>query len=216
MKRLVLLLCVSLALGACDSPPPAPTVQTPPAPAPKATKAAPVVQRAPEPRKPAPAVGDARALVLKAAQSAVGTVEKTGHNDGPLIESMQRLVGIRAGADPYCAAFNFWSYHTAGQGAAVPRSGWSPDWVAKPTWTATRGGTTPRPADSWGIYFAKQGRVAHTGLVKEWKDAASLVITIEANTSPQAASGEADRNGDGIWSKRRPLRQIYAARAWLP
>jgi hypothetical protein len=43
-----------------------------------------------------------------------------------------------------------------------------------------------------------------------------VVVTVEGNTSPDAAPGSAaDRNGDGVWSKRRLIRQIFAVRDWM-
>lgn len=154
----------------------------------------------------------ARERVLAVAASLIGTTEATGKNDGPVIEAILNAAGASKG-DPYCAAFNFWCYSQAGLASLVPRSAWSPDWVRKPTWTLANGGKTPLPADTFGIYFASKGRVAHTGLIRQWGK--SVVVTVEANTSPQAATGEADRNGDGIWSKRRLTRQIYAVRNWI-
>jgi hypothetical protein len=42
------------------------------------------------------------------------------------------------------------------------------------------------------------------------------VLTVEGNTSPEAASGSAaDRDGGGVWSKRRLVRQIFAVRDWI-
>jgi hypothetical protein len=151
--------------------------------------------------------------VLVAAESLLGTTEATGRNDGPVIEAILASTGNRKG-DPYCAAFNFYCYQEAGLAKLVPRSAWSPDWVKNPTWTLAQGGRAPRPADAFGIYFPRKGRVAHTGLVKSW--APPTVLTIEGNTSPEAAAGSAaDRDGGGIWSKRRLVRQIHAARDWI-
>lgn len=155
----------------------------------------------------------ARERVLSIAVSLIGTTEATGRNDGPIIEAILKSAGASKG-DPYCAAFNFWCYQQAGLAHLVPRSAWSPDWVRNPTWTLANGGKTPLPADAFGIYFASKGRVAHTGLIRQWGK--SVVVTVEANTSPQTATGEADRNGDGIWSKRRLRSQIYAVKSWLP
>jgi hypothetical protein len=166
---------------------------------------------APDP-SPAQIIEDPRDKILAVAKSLLGTTEATGKNDGPVIETIQASTGNKKG-DPYCASFNFYVYREAGFGQAVPRSAWSPSWVARPTWTRASGGQTPLPADAFGIWFASKERVAHTGLVSKWRD--EVVVTVEANTSPQAATGEADRNGDGIWSKRRLVRQIYAVRNWL-
>jgi hypothetical protein len=153
-----------------------------------------------------------RERVLSVAQSLVGTTEATGRNDGPVIERILESTGNRKG-DPYCAAFNYYCYEEAGLGQLVPRSAWSPSWVAKPTWTRAEGGRTPEPADAFGIYFKAKKRVAHTGLVKKWGQA---VVTLEGNTSPDAAAGSAaDRDGGGIWSKRRLQSQIHSVRNWI-
>lgn len=155
---------------------------------------------------------DVRELVLEEAGSLIGTTEKTGHNDGPVIDAILATVGLAGTGSPYCAAFNRYSYDRAGLKYIGPRSAWSPDWVRNPTWTRATGGPTPLPADTWGIFW--NGRVRHTGLVREWGKHA--VVTIEGNTAPQAAAfTEADRNGDGIWSKRRLTSQIYAVRNWI-
>ncbi len=153
-----------------------------------------------------------RQTILTVGRKLIGTTEATGKNDGPVIEAIQKAAGIGKG-DPYCAAFNYWCYREADAAAYVPRSGWSPDWVSKPTWRQGNG-RTPRPADAFGIWFSSKGRVAHTGLIEDWGE--SSAVTIEANTSPSAEFGAAgDRDGDGIWRKRRLIRQIYAVRDWI-
>lgn len=155
-----------------------------------------------------------RERVLAVARGLVGTQEATGRNDGPQIEAILHAAGANKG-DPYCAAFNFWCYQQAGFARLVPRSAWSPDWVDRPTWTLRNGGRTPLPGDSWGIFFPRRGRVAHTGLVESW--GRDVVVTIEANTSPMAEPGSGkDRDGDGIWRKRRLTRQIHSVRSWFP
>jgi len=157
--------------------------------------------------------GHPRKRILSTALSLIGTREATGRNDGPLIEGILASTGNSKG-DPYCAAFCYWCYLQAGLGGIVPRSAWSPAWVARPTWSRDLGGATPLPGDPFGIYFASKGRVAHVGLVRQW--GRQSVVTIEANTSPEAASGSAaDRDGGGIWSKRRLIRQVHASRNWL-
>lgn len=159
------------------------------------------------------ASAEPRAAVLAAAQSAVGWQEATGRNDGPQIERILAGTGNRRG-DPYCAAFVYWSGLTAGFPKLYPRSAWSPDMVAAPTWTRARGGREPQPADTFGIYFPAKGRVAHTGLIEQ--NRGSVFVTIEGNTSPDAAPGSAaDRDGGGVWRKRRLRSQVHAVRDWI-
>ena len=160
----------------------------------------------------APSEG-ARSRVLATAVSLIGTRESTGQNDGPVVERILASTGNRRG-EPYCAAFNFFCYQQAGLASLVPRSAWSPDWAESPTWTRAKGGRTPQPSDSFGIYFASKGRVAHTGLIRSWGGA--VAVTVEANTSPEAVPGSpADRDGGGIWSKRRLTSQLYGVRDWI-
>lgn len=155
----------------------------------------------------------ARKRVLSTAIGLVGTREATGNNDGSVVEAILASTGNHRG-DPYCAAFCYYCYLQSGLASFVPRSAWSPDWVDRPTWTRKSGGKTPEPGDTFGIYFPSKDRVAHAGLVRSWGPRS--VVTIEANTSPEARAGSAaDRDGGGVWSKRRLIQQIYAVRNWL-
>lgn len=153
------------------------------------------------------APGDgARERILTVARSLIGIREATGHNDGPIVEAILASTGNAKG-DPWCAAANYYVYSRAGYGYLVPRSAWSPDWVAGATWKQGRG-TTPLPADSFGIYFSSLGRVGHTGLIEQWSN--SVAVTLEGNTNDQLS-----RDGDGYYRKRRLTRQIYAVRSWV-
>jgi len=153
-----------------------------------------------------------RERVLAVAAAEIGTTEKTGRNEGE-VEKYLRSVGLKKG-DPYCAAFVHWCGQQAlGSRNPFPRSGWSPDMVTRPDYIRGKG-RQPEAGDTFGIYFTSKGRVAHTGFVAGRKG--NSIITIEANTSPQAATGEADRNGDGVWRKIRPLSTIHSTKRWLP
>jgi hypothetical protein len=190
------------------SPTPAFVVATPtPAPTPLPT---------PEPiatPTPTPQLGE-RDRILQQARALIGERETHGSNRSPLIDRMNRLTGVPLGS-PYCAAFNAYVYDQAGiDRSRFPLSAWSPAWVAKPTWTRANGGKTPLPADAFGIWFSKLGRVAHTGLVERWESRSA--VTVEANTSPSAEFGSAsDRDGDGIHRKRRLHSQLHSVRNWL-
>lgn len=153
-----------------------------------------------------------RDRLMRTAISQIGVQEATGRNDGPVVKYLL-AVGLGTG-DPYCAAFVYWCGREAlGTFNPFPRSGYSPDFVTRPTWVRGRG-TTPAPGDAFGIYFREKGRIAHTGLVRGIQGRS--LRTVEANTSPSAATGEADRDGDGVWSKIRPLSTIHSVRRWLP
>lgn len=154
-----------------------------------------------------------RDSVVSVAQSAVGWKEATGNNDGENIDRILASVGLKGTRNPYCAAFCVFCYQEAGFGSAIPRSGWSPDLVANPTWYRGRG-ETPRTADIFGIFFPSKNRVAHCGIIEKWAN--GTAVTIEGNTNPQADEGsEADRNGEGVCRRWRPTMTIYAVKSYL-
>lgn len=155
----------------------------------------------------------ARAAIVAQAEALIGTVEATGRNDGAAIDRILASVGLEGTRAPWCAAANRYIYDRAGLRRTGPRSAWSPDWVKAPTWTRAKGGLTPLPGDSWGIWFASKGRIAHTGLVEKW---GPVVLTLEGNTSPDAVAGSAaDRDGQGFFRKRRLQSQIHSVRNWI-
>jgi hypothetical protein len=151
-----------------------------------------------------------RDRVVAEASKLMGLKETHGRNRSPIIDKMNLLANANYG-DPWCASFNAYVYRLADI-PKYPVSAWSPAWVANPTWTRAKGGETPKPGDPFGIYFSNKGRVAHTGLIKSWGDA---VQTYEGNTGPTGVVGEADRNGDGSYVKRRLKSQIYSVRNWI-
>lgn len=154
-----------------------------------------------------------RGAVLREAGAMVGVREVGGNNRGERIDAILDSVGLRGSGAAYCAAFNRYCYDRAGLAGVGPRSAWSPDWVASPTW-ADGQGAQPRPADVFGIYFSSAGRIAHSGLVERWGEYS--VLTVEGNTRPESAAGALDdREGGGIWRKRRLIRQIAAVRDWI-
>ena len=154
----------------------------------------------------------ARESLIATAIKEVGTQERTGHNDGP-VDKYLAAVGLGGTRNPYCAAFVYWTGRTAlGDRNPFPRSAWSPDFGSAPGARAQI--STARAGDTFVIYHSSLGRIGHTGLVRGWQG--RYLWTVEANTSPQASSGEADRNGDGVWSKLRDPRTIYRVKSWLP
>lgn len=171
-------------------------------------------QQASEKNAAATAKKDARTRIMDVARSQIGTRERTGNNDGP-VDKYLVAVGLGGTRNPYCAAFVRWcGVEALGKGCPYPRSAWSPDMVAKPTWKNGKG-TAPRAGDTFGIWFASKGRIAHTGLVESVRG--SMLVTVEANTSPDAGTGTAaDREGGGVWRRYRPLATIHSVRSWLP
>jgi hypothetical protein len=197
----ILLLTVLAAVFGMAAPRPAsgPAAAAPPAAAPASAT--------PKLRPPA----SDRAKIVATALREVGTQEKTGNNDGP-VDKYLAAVGLSKTRNPYCAAFVYWVGKNAGLSRnPFPRSAWSPDFLPA---GSTSKITTARPGDTFGIYFASKRRIAHTGLVRGWQG--RYLWTLEANTSPGQSTGEADRNGDGVWSKLRDPRTIHRVKSWLP
>lgn len=152
-----------------------------------------------------------RDRLVATALAQVGTQERTGQNDGS-VDKYLAAVGMAGSKNPYCAAFVYWVGKNAlGSKNPFPRSAYSPDFVGS---GATATISRARPGDTFGIYHASKGRVAHTGLVRALQG--RYLHTIEANTSPGHSTGEADRNGDGVWSKLRDVRTIHRIKSWLP
>lgn len=156
--------------------------------------------------------GGPRERVVEAANGYVGVHEVGGNNRGPQVEKFLKSSGANPG-DPWCAAFNVQCYLDGWpEGKGIwPRSAWSPDWSRNPTWTYAKKGTTPKPGDSWGIYFPSMRRVAHTGLIKEW--GTHFVLTFEGNTN-QAGTRDSFF-GDRVMVRKRPISSIYAVRNWV-
>lgn len=167
----------------------------------------------PEPAHEQPKLATPREDVLAVAKSALGWREKTGNNDGENIERILAACGLEGTRSPYCACFVVYCYQQAGVGAKIPRSAWSPDLVANPTWKMGRG-ETPRMADVYGIYFSSKGRIAHVGLVEKWGN--GVCVGIEGNTGPDAKEGsEADREGEGVYRRWRMTMAINCVRSFL-
>jgi hypothetical protein len=133
-------------------------------------------------------------------------VRESGENRGLEIDRWNTAAGAPLGS-PYCAAFV--SAMHAELGIPAVNSAWSPDWFS----------SKPRripfpaiaPGDVFGIFFPSKGRISHVGLVRDRKG--SFLLTVEANTSPDAAPGSAaDRDGQGVYSRRRPVALMKSER----
>lgn len=161
---------------------------------------------------PEPTPPTDRERVLAVAASEVGVKEKTGRNDGE-VDKYLVSVGLGGSRAPYCAAFVYWVGKEAlGDRNPYPRSAWSPSFLS--------GGKRvtsdyhPQGGEAFGIWFASKKRIAHTGLIESREG--NYLITIEGNTSSNAAVGSAaDREGHGVYRKRRHLRTVHSAHDWL-
>jgi hypothetical protein len=164
------------------------------------------------PKPPEPQPTD-RERILATAATQIGVTEKTGKNDGKDIEAYIASVGLDAkGGYPYCACFVYWVGKEAIGKSPYPRSAWSPDMVVGGQRVTES--TTIKGGEAFGIWFSSKGRIAHTGLVESRNG--SNLITIEANTSANAAVGSAaDRDGQGVYRKRRHWRTVHTTKDWI-
>jgi hypothetical protein len=166
----------------------------------------------PDPTPPLDEVLSPRQKVLRVASGEVGVREKTGRNDGE-VDKYLAAVDLGGSRAPYCAAFVYWVGREAlGDDNPYPKSAWSPSFVARGKRVTSE--FHPKGGEAFGIWFRNKGRVAHTGLIEARKGAS--LITIEGNTSSNAAVGSAsDREGHGVYRKRRHLRTVHNYRDWL-
>lgn len=151
--------------------------------------------------------------VIATAEGQLYVREQTGRNDGIQVETYLQAVGRKKG-DAWCAAFVSWCFQV--NCIKVPKSGWSPSWFPADHTVYVRGRSNnerPHKADVFGIYFSNLKRIAHVGLVQSWSD--KYVITIEGNTSGVSNTGNATREGDGVYRKRRLTNQIQKVSRWI-
>ncbi len=93
-------------------------------------------------------------------------------------------------------------------GIPAVRSAWAPSWFPAPNRVQIQDVSA---GDVFGIFFPLKGRIAHVGFVQGKKG--NFLTTIEANTSPDAVMGSAaDRDGQGVYSRRRPFSLMSARR----
>jgi len=153
----------------------------------------------------------ARERVIAVAESQIGVREATGRNDGE-VNKYLAAVGMSMSQAPYCAAFNFWVGSMALDPNPFPRSAWSPDHLRGGTRVTES--TVVRGGEAFGIYFPSKNRIAHTGLLRA-RDGVNFV-TLEANTSADVKPGSSrDRDGNGVFSKRRHWRTVHSVRDWI-
>lgn len=153
-----------------------------------------------------------RLRICEYAISQIGVTEKTGNNDGE-VEKYLRYVGLSKG-NPYCSAFLCYVY--AQDCAPNPRNGYSPAWFPQKKIVYDRNSKENKvvqAGDVFGIYFASKGRIAHVGLIIDM--GSQWVTSVEANTSEDVNEGEATREGQGVYKKKRLKKQVYQVSNWI-
>lgn len=159
--------------------------------------------------------GDLSERVAKTYTSQLGVREATGNNDGKDVEKYLKAVKLGKGY-AWCAAFVAWTYDQ--HNIEHVRSAWTPAWFptaklifkGSSTIRESTHGRTPARADVFGIYFPAKKRIAHVGFIDEFHQDRGYAVTVEGNTN-EAGS----REGDGVYKKRRLIKQIYAVSRWF-
>lgn len=143
--------------------------------------------------------------ILTNAQSQIGVREQTGNNDGLDVEKYLYSVGLQRG-NPWCAAFCAWTYEQCG--IKHPYSGYCPDWFKALTiYLRNNTVTADLRGCVFGIWFREKKRIAHVGLIESVEG--DYFVTIEGNTNDAGS-----REGDGVYRKKRLIKQVYAVRTW--
>lgn len=140
--------------------------------------------------------------------SQVGVREKTGRNDGKDVEKYLKAVNLGKGY-AWCAAFVRWCFDQAD--IITPITAWSPTAhnpnsiiYAKGKWK-----NEMQRGDVFTLYYAKHGRIGHTGFVNKMTNE-KMVETCEGNTNSLGS-----REGDGVYLKYRPIKTIHSITSWV-
>lgn len=140
-------------------------------------------------------------------KSYVGLKEATGKNDGPFFDKLNDLCNVPRGS-AYCASFV--AYGHVVNNADIPGGcAWSPSWFPNSKVIWNRGDDVKlQKGDVFGLYFPNLKRVAHVGVVvEEYRD--GYVLTVEGNTGSNSG-----RDGDGVYMRLRPKKQLFVASRW--
>ncbi|MCK9417355.1 CHAP domain-containing protein [Candidatus Dojkabacteria bacterium] len=165
--------------------------------------------------KPIPTSEDIRQLLLDILDTQLGIREvPEGSNRGKMIDIYNKHVGNSLG-DPYCAAFV--SYNLDSVGVDNPRSGWSPYYAKKKDIIYKAKNTNNEPLKAGDVvtyYYSNLGRVGHTGFYLN-TDINGYIITEEANTNSSSSVGTIERDGSGVYKKKRELSKVYAITRYI-
>jgi hypothetical protein len=64
------------------------------------------------------------------------------------------------------------------------------------------------PGDLAGFYYPEHHRIAHVGFVDSFSS--KYIYTVEGNTNTNGS-----REGDGVYRKKRLIRQVYCVGRWM-
>lgn len=157
---------------------------------------------------------------LTVASWQVGVMEQGGNNSGTQVEAFLASVHLPKGY-PWCAAFPHWCYRQCGIVLEPARSfaaaaAWHPK--NKRIWEKNVGRGWEREVDEdfyrvsengdlFALWYNSLGRIGHTGLI--YGEDNDYFYTLEGNTNDGG-----DRDGDGVFKRKRLRRTIYCISRW--
>lgn len=137
----------------------------------------------------------------------VGVKELTGKNDGVEVESYLKSVGLGKGY-AWCQAFLYWGFDnvakTTNSTNPMPKTaGVLDNWNKSAKYQVSKN-DKPQVGDVFVMDFGKgQG---HTGLIIAVEG--DYIITVEGNTSADPTLASEDREGQGVFKRRRKISTI--------
>jgi hypothetical protein len=132
-------------------------------------------------------------------------VKEVGNNGGTRVNQYLASCGLGTGY-PWCAAYI--NYHAKDFCTPPKRAAGSYSWFPKNKRIPFK---AIKEGDLVGFYFKSLGRIGHIGAITNYKGG-NTIITIEGNTS---SSTGLDRDGQGVYSKRRMKFQISFYARWI-
>lgn len=137
----------------------------------------------------------------------IGVKEKTGKNDGVEVEQYLESVGLGKGY-AWCQAFLYWGFDNAANALGfknpMPKTAGVLDCWNKSKAFQVKKKARPESGDVFTMDFGKgQG---HAGFVLEV--VGEYIHTVEGNTSADPSLPSEDRDGQGVYKRRRKISSI--------
>lgn len=150
---------------------------------------------------------DARTVYLLANQACVGIREATGHNDGPLVELMQRTIG-GAGGESWCMSAQqtcvaFAELMTGVASALAVSEHCLTVWRETPAELRVK--TVPLPG-AMTIWRHGTSDAGHTGCTGALDPKTGTFESCEGNTEAGIIGGKVERDGGGFYFTRRAIK----------
>ena len=151
---------------------------------------------------------DARTVFRLACEALVGIREKSGRNDGPMVELIQETIG-RASGEAWCASYiqSCIAYAEVKTGIESPIY---PSEHCMTVWNKTSKKQRVKKIPAAGaiaIWNYPPSSNGHTGCVLEFEHKPGQMILCEGNTtSGLKPNGEIERNGGGSYRTERPIK----------